>query len=393
MEGLVSGPFCKVTWVPLNLDSDKQVKEFLYTQGWQPTAWNYQKDRAGRKVKENGQYVKTSPKLTEDSYDSIEGDTGKLIARRNILVHRRRSVFNVTSRGELKGFLNLTRASDGKIEARGIPQGTNTGRYRHSILVNVPAANPKVVYGKEMRALFTVDDGYLMLGTDASALEARMEAHYCYDFEGGHEYAHDLVDGDIHAKNAVFFGTDRDGAKSPKYCLTYGGQPPTLADTVGCTLQSAQRMYDNFWLGNTALAGFREHVEREFRNNGTTINMPQRGGWIRQTTKNGWIAGLDGRKIWIRSPHACVNAKFQSGGSIVVKMATIFMNKWIRERRLDAKQIIHMHDEIQFQVHPKDVEALTDICKRAWVKAGEFFNMNVPIVGEVKVGHNWAETH
>jgi DNA polymerase I-like protein with 3'-5' exonuclease and polymerase domains len=358
-DKLIGGPFTKVEFVPFNLNSDKQVKDFLFTQGWQPTSWNYQKDRAGRKVKDaRGQHIKTSPKLTEDSYDSIEGSVGQLIARRNILVHRRRAVFNITKRGELKGYLNLTRQSDGKIEARGIPQGTPTGRYRHSILVNVPKADPKIVYGKEMRELFTVRDGYLMLGTDASALEARMEGHYCYDFEGGHEYAHELVDGDIHSKNASFFGTDRDGAKSPKYCLTYGGQPPTLAETVGCTLESAQRMYDNFWAGNTALAGFREAVEREYRLNGTTVNIPQPGGWIKQTTKNGWIMGLDGRKIFIRSPHACVNAKFQSGGSIVVKMATIFMNKWVKEAKLDAHQIIHMHDEIQWEVAPKDVEAL-----------------------------------
>ena len=386
----IGGPFCRIEWNPINLNSDKQVKDYLFTQGWQPTTWNYVKVN-GRKIKENGQYVKSSPKLTENSYDSIQGDTGKLIARRNILVHRRRSVFNVTSTGALKGYLNQTRCSDGKIEARGIPQGTNTGRYRHSVIVNVPACD--AVYGKEMRELFTVDPGYLMLGTDASALEARLEAHYCYDFEGGHDYAYDLLEGDIHAKNAVLFGTDRNGAKSPKYLLSDGAQPPTLADTVGCTLDAAQRMYDNFWNGNTALSGFREHIEREFRNNGTTISVPQRGGWIKHSTKNGWILGLDGRKIMIRSPHSCVNAAFQSGGSIVVKMATIFMSKFVREQRIDAAMILHMHDECCWQVHPKDVDALTAICHKSWKMAGEYFKLHIPIAGEVLVGKNWAEVH
>jgi len=175
--------------------------------------------------------------------------------------------------------------------------------------------------------------------------------------------------------------------------LTYGGQPPTLAETVGCTLDAAQRMYDNFWSGNTALAGFREHVEREFRLNGTTINIPQKRGWVKQETKNGWIAGLDGRKIMIRSPHSAVNAKFQSGGSIIVKMATVFMNKFIREQKLDAHQIIHMHDEIQFEVAPSAIAALTDICHKSWRLAGEYFKLNVPIAGDVKVGKNWGDCH
>jgi len=387
----VSGQFCRVEWPTINLNSDTQVKAYLLSQGWIPTEWNYKKDKAGKIVKVNGEPVKTSPKLTEDSYASVKGDIPRLVARRNILVHRRRQVFNITKQGELKGWLNLVRP-DGRIEAQGVPQATNTGRYRHKIVVNVPKAMDKVVYGRQMRELFTVPEGRVLVGTDADALEARMEAHYCYDFEGGHEYAHELIDGDVHSKNAQVFGTDRDGAKSPKYALTYGCQAPTLADTLGCSKERAQLLLDNFWASNTALAGFREAVEAEYRSNGKTV-LKDMGHYVRKETVGGWIEGLDGRKIFIRSPHACVNAKFQSGGSIVVKMATIFMNKWIKEQGLDAHQVIHMHDEIQFDCAVKDVERLKTICKRAWVEAGKYFNLNVPITGDAQVGKCWAETH
>lgn len=48
--------------------------------------------------------------------------------------------------------------------------------------------------------MFIIDDpnNYVMVGCDASGLEARMEAHYCYNFEGGKEYAKELLEGDVH---------------------------------------------------------------------------------------------------------------------------------------------------------------------------------------------------
>ncbi|MNV43924.1 hypothetical protein D3C71_1356600 [compost metagenome] len=52
-----------------------------------------------------------------------------------------------------------------------------------------------------------------------------------------------------------------------------------------------------------------------------------------------------------------------------------------------------MHDEGQYDVHPKDgkrVQELMDICVK---KAGELLGMNLPLASDSVVGHNWAETH
>jgi DNA polymerase-1 len=229
----VSGPFSRITYEKINLDSSKQVKEYLKTQGWIPREWNYKK-KNGRFVYEGKDRVKTSPKLTEDSYGSIKGGIGQQVARRNILSHRRTLLKSKDPKKEdTHGLINLIR-DDGCIPAEGVPQAAVTGRYRHSKIVNIPAANieketgrlifypekQKVPYGTELRSMFYCpDEDYVMVGIDASGLEARMEAHYCYPYPGGKEYAFDILDGDIHEKNAVFFDTDRNGAKSPKYAL------------------------------------------------------------------------------------------------------------------------------------------------------------------------------
>ena len=373
----VSGPFCRIGWHPINLNSSDQVKKYLLSVGWQPTEWNYKEDKNGRPVYNlDGEKIKTSPKLTEDSFDSVQGDVPSLVARRNILVHRKRMLKNTRRDGEETGWLNQLR-SDGRIEARGIPLATNTGRYRHSNVVNVPAID--AVYGADIRSLFTASSGLRLVGVDASALEARIQGHYVYPFRGGKALAELLIEGDIHQANADLWGVDRKGAKSPYYCLMYGGQPPKLAETMGCSLQDAQEYYDMFWGTYTPLAEFRDTITQVWK---------QRGG-----KKDGYLKGLDGRKLFARSQHALVNMMFQSGGSIVVKLATVLTDRWVRKYNIRSWQVLHMHDEFQRETHPDDVEKVKALSCKAFEEAGKYFNMNVPIIGEAKVGLNWRDTH
>ncbi len=86
----VCGPFSKVWWERINLDSEDQVKKYLLSVGWQPTEWNINKDT----------YERTSPKLTEDSFETMEDKVGQLICKRLTIVHRRR---------QLQGFLEVIR--------------------------------------------------------------------------------------------------------------------------------------------------------------------------------------------------------------------------------------------------------------------------------------------
>ena len=58
-----------------------------------------------------------------------------------------------------------------------------------------------------------------------------------------------------------------------------------------------------------------------------------------------------------------------------------------------AKQVAHIHDEIQFSVDPSEAGWLIESSKRAITKAGEFFNFRCPLAGEARMGNNWAETH
>ena len=370
---MVWGPFSRVHPIPLNPNSHDQIKNYLLTQGWIPTEWNYQKDANGWLVKDaNHQPIRTSPKLTEDSFDSIKGEIPKLVARRSILTHRMSMLKNENKE---TGWLYAVR-SDGRVEAGGVPQGTPTGRYRHTGVVNVPKADGKVVYGVELRSLFIAGEGNVLIGTDASQLEARTQGHYTYPYDDG-AICRLLLEGDVHTHNMPIFGVStRHDAKTPYYGVMYGAQPPKLASILGCSLAKAKRIFNEFWTQNPGLGLLREDVIKAYR-------------------KNGWIRGLDGRRLYPRSEHSALNMLFQSAGSIIVKTATCFMWQMFEEAGIAqyVRQVLHMHDEIQFEVRREYADQVKAIIEKAWIKAGEFYNLNVPIVGDVKMGRNWAETH
>jgi DNA polymerase I-like protein with 3'-5' exonuclease and polymerase domains len=357
----VSGPFCKVSFSQVNLNSPEQMKSFLISQGWVPTTYT----------------DKGSPQLTEDSYDSIKGELGQLIAKRAVLKHRAQMIFNITKQGQLKGFLNLMRA-DGRVEAGAETCGTNTGRMRHRGLVNIPKPTDTGLWPSDtqIRDLFTVPEGKLMMGIDADGLEARIMAHCVLPYRGGEEYAKEILEGDIHQANAEIFETDRNGAKSPFYCLMYGGQPRKLGETIGCSEAKAKRIFDRFWRESTALNGFKKAITQYWKDTGKK-----------------YIKGIDGRKIWVRSEHSIVNAYFQSTGSITVKVAALFLDKWCRKEGLTAQQLFSMHDELGYELPVKEKEKINELAAKAFVQSGKYLELRVPITGTPEFGDNWHEVH
>lgn len=221
--GTVKGPYSKVHFEQLNLNSHDQVKAYLLSIGWKPTEWNFKVNQfTGRKEK-------TSPKLTEESYKSLPPGLGQKIADLYVLKHRRRSISN--EKDPSKGALATVR-DDGRVPAEAFTCATPTSRYRHQRTVcNIP--RPSSPYGQEIRELFCVPSDRWMLGVDLSGIEARMMCHYVLvvaelsgdaeKYEAAKKMVDVVINGDFHQFNADNWGVSRDDAKSGLYALTYQG--------------------------------------------------------------------------------------------------------------------------------------------------------------------------
>ena len=357
----IKGEFSAFDYEEINLNSEKQIKDILLQRGWVPTEWNFKKNKYGKPEKDvNGKYVKTSPKLTLDSFDSLQDNIGVKIAERTKTEHRLRQIV---------GLLEKVRP-DGRVEAQANTCGTNTGRMTHRVVVNIPKASDDVFLGKEMRSLFTTPEDKVLVGCDASGLELRMLAHYMDDYL----FTTELLTSDIHEFNRAAAGLDsRTQAKTFIYALLYGAGDEKIGKIVGGSKRSGELLRSQF-LSNIP-------------------SLEKLLGKVRGAASKGYVKGIDGRKLFIRSEYSALNVLLQAAGSIVMKVAVCFLDKWLKRARLEYKFVGNFHDEFEIECSPSDADAIAELSRKCIKKAGEYFNLNCELAGESKIGKTWAEVH
>ena len=114
---------------------------------------------------------------------------------------------------------------------------------------------------------------------------------------------------------------------------------------------------------------------------------------VKKAAQRGYLKGLDGRKLFVRSEHSALNTLLQGGGAIVMKQAMDILYNLIKLNTFDAKFVANIHDEWQIQVRETQVEAVGTVGVQSIHKAGDHFNLRCPLDGEFKVGESWYETH
>ena len=338
-------PFMRKTLQEFNLGSRKQIGEYLIDFGWKPDRFT----PTGQPIVDE----KTLSKITHIH-------EAKLIADFLLLQKRIAQIDSwfeaVTDDGRVHGFV--------------IPNGTITGRmtHRNPNMAQVPSVSSP--FGKECRACWTVEEGNVLLGVDASGLEIRMLAHYMAD----EEFINEIINGDIHTANQRLAQLEsRDKAKTFIYALMYGAGDEKLGSVVGGSKADGRRARQHFFDNKPSFKSLRDRVQRA-------------------STKT-YLKGIDGRKLYVRNQHSALNTLLQGAGSIVMKKALVDLDLMLRLNTIDYKFVANIHDEWQIEVKESQAEFTGSLAVDSIIKAGESFNLRCPLDGEYKIGGNWSETH
>lgn len=323
-----------------------------------------------------------SPKIDEDILLKLPFPETKLLAE-HFLVEKR---LGMLAEGK-QAWMKLVRK--GRIHGELLTNGAVTGRCTHKNpnVAQVPAvkkSKEKGVllgseggYGYECRDLFTVDNGWVLVGADASGLELRCLAHYMAHWDKG-AYGLVILEGDIHSVNQEAAGLPtRDNAKTFIYGFLYGAGPEKIGSIVGKGREVGLRLINQFLSKIPALKKLRQAVA--------------------DAAKKGWIKGLDGRKLHIRSSHAALNTLLQSAGAVAMKKALIIADAQLQSEGykpgIDYAWVANIHDEVQCQARAEIAEHIGKTIVQSITRAGEYFNFKCRLDGEYKIGKSWAETH
>ncbi len=271
---------------------------------------------------------------------------------------------------QVNSWLEHVKEDSGRVHGQVISNGAVTGRmtHRNPNMAQIPSSNSP--YGHECRSCWTVPEDKKLVGFDASGLELRMLAHYMND----KEFTNVLLKEDVHTRNQVAAGLEtRPQAKTFIYAFLYGAGDSKLGTIVGGSAKDGAKLKDRFLRNTPSLSTLRERVIR--------------------ASGRGYIKGLDGRRLHVRSEHAALNTLLQAAGAIVMKKALVILDDYATKWGLDYKFIGNVHDEVQTEVRAENADRFGWLAVECLKAAGLEFGLRCPLDGEYKIGTTWAETH
>jgi len=114
---------------------------------------------------------------------------------------------------------------------------------------------------------------------------------------------------------------------------------------------------------------------------------------VQKVASKGYVPGLDGRRILVRSDHAALNSLLQGCGAIIAKQWAIEAHKTFKRRQIPVQQVAFVHDEIQIETAERYGEDVAQIMCDAASQAGITLGFRCPVDAESKIGRNWFDTH
>ncbi len=265
------------------------------------------------------------------------------------------------------------RSRDGRVHGLVNTIGAPTYRMSHSEpnMAQVPSCGKWL--GRRCRRMWRADEGEVMVGVDAKALELRVLAHRLFRWDEG-AYRDIVLSGDPHQALADAVGVSRSEAKTTAYLKVYGGGAALLAERLGVKTERAREILAQIDQQMPAL--------RHLATFASTEHMTK-----------GRIELVDGCWAVTRSDYAAVNTAIQGDGARLMKHALVLFDRTLREAGVPASFVGNIHDEWQLTCPAEDAEQVAEIGKACIRTAGRMLGMHCPMDGDARIGETWRHTH
>jgi len=263
-----------------------------------------------------------------------------------------------------------------------------TGRLSSSDpnLQNIPI---RTEAGREIRSAFVPGKpDWQLLAADYSQIELRVLAHYSRDETMCQAFA---CDEDIHARVAseVFgvpldevTGEMRRKAKAVNFGIVYGQSAFGLAKSLDIDQAEAAEFIAAYFDRYPGVDVFLTKV-------------------LEDCLAKGYVGTILGRRRAIQGVRAdagrqrnlpertAINTVIQGSAADLIKRAMINIHQRLRQERLAAKMLLQIHDELIFEAPSHELDGLA---KLVTAEMAGVMKLAVPLVVDVKIGRNWAET-
>lgn len=264
---------------------------------------------------------------------------------------------------------------------------TATGRLSSANpnLQNIPI---RLEQGRKIRQVFIPrQKGNLILAADYSQIELRILAHMSQDpslieaFKQGQ---------DIHTRTAAeVFNVPleqvtpelRSRAKAVNFGIVYGISDFGLSRDIKVSKSEASKYIKSYFERYSEVKNFMDMKICQAKENGYTTTMLNRRRYIPDLLSRN-------RTIKAFGERTAINTPIQGSAADIIKLAMVKINSELKNRGMETKMILQVHDELIFDVPPDELVAVQDLVKKLMENA---LQLDVPMIVDLKIGHNWYD--
>ena len=285
-------------------------------------------------------------------------------------------------------FPTLINPATGRLHTNFNQAGAATGRLSSNSpnLQNIPI---RTEAGREVRKAFITPGGMALLAVDYSQVELRIMAHMTQEptlieaFQQGQ---------DIHAATAaVIYGKpleevtkfDRNFAKRINFGILYGMGAFRLARESDLTLAEARVFIDTYFGRLPNVLKYIEDTKEKARTQGYVETLFGRKRYFPQLSRAG-----AGRNEVQQAEREAINMPVQGTAADIIKKAMITLYGELAARKLNARMLLQVHDELVFEVPEAELHetaALVVECMEGVLE------MAAPLRANAQYGQNWLE--
>lgn len=402
-----------------NPGSPAQVKDFLFSKGWVPATFKYEKDEVafnawiaskpqGKANHRQWEHWKNSrPEERAIPQISVGGDDGKELCHSLLDLAEEVPAIKVYAdykvaenrRNTLLGFFRDM--EDGKWLKARIGGFTNTLRVKHRELVNLPGTDKP--YGYDIRGSLIAGLKKVLAGSDMSSLEDRVKHHFMLPHDPAYVATMQAPDFDPHilmALTAMMITQEefddfkakpkeakphvkkaRRNGKTTNYASVYNAGAAKIAQAAGVDLKTGELLHKAYWELNWAVKAIAEEQ---------VVFKDSRGGkWL--------INPVNGFCYSLRKESDRFSTLAQGTGSFFFDMwvdniLEAMVQKWgIKAKRLSGS----FHDECIICMGDSEANRLSiaEIIKSSVEKVNKDYNLRRELGCETQFGKRYSDIH
>lgn len=303
---------------------------------------------------------------------------------RKILEYRQLMKLKSTYVDGLKGLIN---SETGRIHTTFNQTITATGRLSSTEpnLQNIPI---RMEEGRKIRKVFVsskIDN--VLLAADYSQIELRILAHVSEDVNLQEAFR---MEQDIHTRTASeVFGVPmeevtkemRSRAKAVNFGIVYGISDYGLSQDLKVTRKEAKLYIDSYFARYPGVRGYIDKVIQSARDTGYVTTILNRRRYLPDIFSSNFNVRSFGERTAMNTP-------IQGSAADIIKLAMIEVQKEIKNRGLNSRMILQVHDELIFDVPQSELDEMIQLVRDCMQEA---VSLSIPLVVDMKVGPNWYD--